>query len=148
MKATLRSIGDSGPASWPPIWICPWSGFSSPAIRRSVVVLPAPVGPNRHTNSPSAMVRSMPVTAVTSPKRFSTPRRRTSAWGRSIEQGGSPRAAAPGLEQRQPVGGEAEPDIAAGLHLARRLGARLDLAEVGIDRHDLGGAEILGAIDR
>ena len=32
---------------------CPASGFSSPAIRRSVVVLPAPVGPSSTKNSPS-----------------------------------------------------------------------------------------------
>jgi hypothetical protein len=47
----------------------PRSGISRPAIRRSVVVLPAPVGPSSTTNSPSATVsdRSL-MTAVTSPK--------------------------------------------------------------------------------
>src|SRR5262245_31228400 len=54
---------------------------SSPAIIRSVVVFPHPEGPTRTRNSWSRTVRSMPATATTSPKRFSTFSRTTSATG-------------------------------------------------------------------
>ena len=39
----------------------PLGGSSKPAIIRSVVVLPQPLGPSRVKNSPSAMSRSMVV---------------------------------------------------------------------------------------
>src|SRR3954468_15844189 len=51
----------------------PSSGRSKPAIIRSVVVLPQPDAPSSEKNSPLAMSRSMPSTAVTSPNRFTTP---------------------------------------------------------------------------
>ena len=38
----------------------PASGVSSPAMMRSNVVLPDPLGPTSDTNSPCAMARSMP----------------------------------------------------------------------------------------
>ena len=44
--------------SRPPITTLPRSGRSSPAISRSVVVLPAPVGPSSTTNSPSRDARA------------------------------------------------------------------------------------------
>src|SRR5439155_23255240 len=47
---------------------------SSPAIRRSVVVLPAPLGPSRTKNSPAATSRSRLFTARTAPKRLPRPR--------------------------------------------------------------------------
>src|SRR5581483_1087595 len=50
--------------------ILPEDGSSSPAIMRSVVVLPQPEGPSRTKNSPSAMVNDEARTAVKSPKRF------------------------------------------------------------------------------
>ena len=52
-RAAPRS---SRAVSSPPIETVPASGISSPAISRSVVVLPAPVGPSSTKNSPSAMV--------------------------------------------------------------------------------------------
>ena len=45
----------------------PSSGFSSPAISRKVVVLPAPVGPSSTKNSPSRIVRSSSEMAVVRP---------------------------------------------------------------------------------
>ena len=57
--------------------ISPASGASKPAIRRSSVVLPQPLGPSRASSSPS---RDVEVGAVDGddvvPKRFVTPRRR------------------------------------------------------------------------
>jgi hypothetical protein len=40
---------------------------SSPAIMRRIVDLPQPEGPTSTMNSPSAMAKSAPVTAVTPP---------------------------------------------------------------------------------
>src|SRR4051794_36455920 len=55
----------------------PSSGRSKPAIIRNVVVLPQPDAPSREKNSPLAMSRSIPATAVTSSKRWPPPPRRT-----------------------------------------------------------------------
>ena len=46
--------------------------FSSPAIMRSKVVLPQPLGPSRVTNSRFRMARSMSLTASWEPKDFDT----------------------------------------------------------------------------
>ena len=51
----------------PPMETVPLVMDSSPAIIRSSVDLPQPDGPTRTMNSPSAMSRSMPLTASTSP---------------------------------------------------------------------------------
>src|SRR5690348_11301378 len=141
-------MGESGVASCPPIAIRPPSGFSSPAIRRSVVVLPAPVGPSSTTNSPSWMMRSTPLTAVMSPKCFSTCSRRTSAMERSLEQRRPDRPAALRVEQGQAARYEAEADIFARLDLAGGFGPRLHLAERRVDGDNLRRAKILAAIDR
>src|SRR5215472_9241144 len=45
----------------------PESGCSNPAINRSSVVLPHPLGPSRTMNSPSVTVREMSVSATTPP---------------------------------------------------------------------------------
>ena len=50
-------------ATLPSISIVPRSLRSSPAIMRSVVVLPHPLGPSRATSFPSGMSRSRPSTA-------------------------------------------------------------------------------------
>ena len=50
---------------------------SKPAIIRSVVVLPQPLGPSMVKNSPSAMSRSIASTAVSSPNRLVTELRTT-----------------------------------------------------------------------
>ena len=53
--------------SAPPIMIAPDVGSSSPAIMRSVVVLPQPEGPSKVTRVPAAIVNEMSLTAATSP---------------------------------------------------------------------------------
>ena len=62
----------------PPMHTSPSVGASSPAIIRSVVVLPQPDGPMIAMNSPAAISRSRRCTAVKSPNRLTTPERITS----------------------------------------------------------------------
>ena len=54
-------------ATTPSMASVPESMAASPAIARSVVVLPHPEGPSKHTNSPGAMSRLTPCTAGTLP---------------------------------------------------------------------------------
>ena len=56
------------------ISIVPSSGVMAPRSISSVVVLPAPFGPRKPTRSPGATMTSTPLTAWTSPKRFTRPR--------------------------------------------------------------------------
>src|SRR5262245_55384865 len=75
----------------------PASGDSSPASRRSVVVLPHPDGPSREKNSPRRSSKDTPSTARVAPKRLETSRnstldterkRRTGrAFGKSLGSG-------------------------------------------------------------
>src|SRR5579859_4165386 len=51
----------------------PLSGCSRPATQRSKVVLPAPVGPSRTTNSRSLISRLTSLSAMLEPKRFVIP---------------------------------------------------------------------------
>jgi hypothetical protein len=51
----------------------PSVALSSPAMMRSSVVLPEPLGPSRITISPLAMSRSTASSAVASPNRLLTP---------------------------------------------------------------------------
>src|SRR5262245_61106086 len=98
--ATSRTAGGLAVTSAPPIAIRPASGRSSPAISRKVVVLPAPVGPRRTTNSPSRTPRSSAPTATVSPNDLRTPVSRTSAMrGLPLEQGGGQGTLAGGIEQ-------------------------------------------------
>src|SRR3954469_24368780 len=53
--------------SWPFTRIRPDVGFSSPAIMRIVVVLPAPFGPRKPWISPGSTDRLTPSTAVNGP---------------------------------------------------------------------------------
>ena len=61
--AMSRSFGGTSFTTWSPITTSPSVMSSSPAIMRSVVVLPQPEGPTSTTNSLSAISRSMPRTA-------------------------------------------------------------------------------------
>src|SRR4051795_6921878 len=65
--AMSRSRARRKVTSSPPRLIVPDVGNSSPAIMRSVVVLPQPDGPSRQKNSPSAMVKLVPRTAAKPP---------------------------------------------------------------------------------
>ena len=56
-----------------PMAMRPASFCSSPAIIRSVVVLPQPEGPSSVRSRPSATVSDTPSTARTAPKRLLTP---------------------------------------------------------------------------
>src|SRR4030081_3653554 len=74
-----RSFGGTSLTTSPSTAISPAVISSSPAIMRSVVVLPQPDGPTSTTNSLSAMSRSMPRTASVSSKRLTTLRSDTCA---------------------------------------------------------------------
>ena len=60
----LRWFGGRLVMSLPSIVIEPEVGCSKPAIMRSVVVLPQPLGPRNDTNSPLSTSRSKPSTAT------------------------------------------------------------------------------------
>src|SRR6478609_6361217 len=146
-KATSRSAGASPVTSRPPIRIEPWSGISSPAIRRNVVVLPAPVGPSKATNSPSPTVNDRSLTACVFLNALETALISTSAMRASLMQRGADRPARLLVEDRQRIGPEIEPDILSGPE--RHAGGRPGL-ECAIARrhgHDLRRAEILRSID-
>src|ERR1700753_3264444 len=101
--------------------IRPASGFSRPATRRKVVVLPAPVGPSSTTNVPSSTVSERSETALVAPNRFETPSSITSAMGelhrtRVIMQRGQDGAARSGVEQRNAIRTEFEPNAVADRH--------------------------------
>src|SRR6476620_6377536 len=102
----------------------PWSGTSRPATRRSVVVLPAPLGPSRTMNSPLAISSERSATALTAPKRLPTPARRSSATERLAAK--RERAPARLVEQRHRGGIEHQADMLAalGLGLGPDLGAQ------------------------
>src|SRR5262245_21906062 len=70
----------------PATQISPASGSSRPAISRSVVVLPHPLGPSSATVSPSARSRETLSTTVRWPKSFvtSTSRRKASGIARNL----------------------------------------------------------------
>ncbi|MNT26382.1 hypothetical protein D3C72_1619530 [compost metagenome] len=61
---TLRSPGPSVVTSRPPMKIEPEVGDSSPAIMRSVVVLPQPEGPRMVVSVPTGTSKLMPLTAI------------------------------------------------------------------------------------
>ena len=69
---TLRSVAPSAVTSSSPIRMRPDVTVSSPAIRRSVVVLPQPDGPSKVTRLPAATMKLTSRTAVTGPYRFVT----------------------------------------------------------------------------
>src|SRR5437763_11548792 len=77
--AMSRSRGGRCTTDFPPMRMSPAVTSSRPAIIRSVVVFPHPLGPTRMTNSWSCTVRSIPATARVSPNLFSTCSRSTSA---------------------------------------------------------------------
>src|SRR6266511_1533988 len=89
----LRSLGGTSVTSSPPISTSPSLTSSSPAIMRSVVLLPQPDGPTSTTNSLSAMSRSMPRTANVSSYFFISLRSvtwamRSSSFGRARREAG------------------------------------------------------------
>src|SRR3990170_5864194 len=71
----LRGCGGTPVTSAPRRRMRPASGCSKPAIIRSVVVLPQPLGPRSVMNSPSRMSNDTSRTASTLSKRLLTPSR-------------------------------------------------------------------------
>jgi hypothetical protein len=71
MTAPTRAVG-SGKSTYrlPPMTAVPSSGRMSPSNMRSVVLFPAPFGPNRPVTRPWVTVSEIPSTADTEPKRF------------------------------------------------------------------------------
>ncbi len=63
--AMSRSIGARLLTTWPSMEMSPELMASSPAIMRSVVVLPQPEGPTNTTNSLSRICRFTSMTACT-----------------------------------------------------------------------------------
>src|SRR5579859_5387103 len=140
-----RDPGGSRVTSRPLIITDPASGRSSPVISRNVVVLPAPLGPSRTRNSPSFTASESSRTASTVPNRLLMLRRMTSAMASAPLVCSPYREAATGVEQRQPLGvkfeayGLADPHGHGGGQPGREPPMR------GIDRDNLGRAEILRA---
>src|SRR6267143_7086553 len=102
-SAGTFTLGADENTGVPPIRISPDAGFSSPAIARSVVVLPHPDGPSKVRCSPAPTVNVTPRTATTPPYR--TTRSRTSIDARAIvtrPQPG-PRAARPRTGEPAPL---------------------------------------------
>jgi len=60
----------SARASMPKTEIAPLSGRSNPVTMRSVVVLPAPLGPRKPSTSPRSTVNETPSTARLAPNVF------------------------------------------------------------------------------
>src|SRR4249920_1501143 len=106
----------------------PASGRSRPAIVRSVVVLPAPVGPSRTINSPSAISRDRSWTARTSPKRLVMPESLTSATDLSVVQGAAQCTSRSRIEHQKALGAERKAHVVADAYRHRRWQPRLDLA--------------------
>src|ERR1700677_2075065 len=65
-----------------------WTG-SNVLITRMVVVLPAPFGPSNPKTSPRSMQRSIPSTAILSPKRWRNPLTRRAGPGAPRSEEGS-----------------------------------------------------------
>src|SRR3982074_2859464 len=68
-----RFAGGRSPTLRPWIRICPPVTSSSPAIRRSSVVLPQPDGPTKTTKEPSSISRLASLMMLTGPNDFRTP---------------------------------------------------------------------------
>ena len=69
---TFRLFGGRFVMSLPSTLMLPESGYSKPAIMRSVVVLPQPDGPRNEMNSPRSADSSKSSTAVKAPNDFLT----------------------------------------------------------------------------
>ena len=140
---------------------CRHRASRGPATRRSVVVLPAPLGPSSTMNSPAATSSVRSRTACTSPKRLAdalehagqpwaapscTRPCATRVRAGAVVARGAQRAAAGGVEQRHLRGVEARGRPGRRAAPARRCrpGAQRRALR-GLAGDDLAGAEVLGA---
>src|SRR5262249_53123216 len=145
-----RVPGGSRVTSRPSMKTVPASGRSRPVTSRSVVVLPAPLGPKRTTNSPSLTASERSRTASTWPKRLLMCRSETLAMGFALLANGWPARRLNGhsglrVEQAQGTEAERETYRLADLHRHARRQPRLDRTLLGHDGDDLGRSQILGA---
>src|SRR5947208_3805 len=124
----------------------PASVVSRPATNRSSVVLPAPVGPSRTTNSPLGTVRLTSFTASTPPKRLVTRSMTTSATCGLFEQATLQRAPRDSIEDSQAFFGEPQADVFAVAQTPPRWNARFHHAVLGMNRNDLHGTHILDSV--
>src|SRR5690348_8108974 len=132
-----RAAGGARVTSRPSIQMAPASGCSSPAMRRNVVVFPAPVGPSSTTNSPSTMLRERSRTATVSPKRLSTCCNRTSAIAVALMDRAPRRAPRRRVEHDEVLGLEREADSLAEPDRQARRQTRLDAPLVDLEGDDL-----------
>src|SRR5688572_5775204 len=72
----------------PSISASPWSGFSTVYNMRSVVDLPAPLGPNKPVICPSRALKLTPRTAATLPNDLQSPRASSISVSRTGSRGG------------------------------------------------------------
>src|SRR3954452_20340470 len=82
-RASLLRAGTGRPR----ISISPASGIACAVSRRMVVDLPAPLGPSSPTHVPSGTSRFSWLTAVRSPKRLTTSRRRSASTPSRVSRG-------------------------------------------------------------
>ncbi len=73
MEIALRTASASRTTSWPQTIAVPLVGADRVASIRTIVVLPAPLGPSRDVTVPASTRRSMWSTATRSPKRLVSP---------------------------------------------------------------------------
>src|SRR6476646_1056767 len=147
-----RVPGGSRVTSRPSIKTEPASGRSRPVTSRSAVVLPAPLGPKRTTNSPSFTTSERSRTASTWPKRLLICRRETLAMSCALlahrwRDRRLNRHSGFGIEQAQGTEAECETHCLADLHWRARRQPRLDRALLGHDGDDLSRSQILGPED-
>src|SRR5256885_2419177 len=122
----------------------PVSGVSRPAASRSVVVLPAPVGPRSTTNSPSPTCKLKSRTACARPNDFETPSRMSSAMGHPLVQGRSEHSARCLLEEGELLRTELQTRGLARPHPDVRRDTGLDERALrGGEGDDLVRAEVL-----
>src|SRR5690606_4617751 len=135
-----RCSGGRSVTSRPWIKTRPVSGCSSPATRRSRVVLPQPEGPTTATSSPSATARLTPSTAATGPKRLC--RSISAKPGRPPGPGSLAAGAAPAGGSRCMGGSPLPPPQPRGQHFRQPKDAARDGHQQ--HRHGRGAAEIPG----
>src|SRR5271169_4424690 len=138
----------------------PESGCSSPATSRKSVVLPAPVGPSRTMNSPSATDSETSASARTSPKRLFIPESVISDMCRPLGNGrtgtghepewvvmthGSDGSSCGGIEEVRAIVAKGQSDGLIGPDRQARRGAHLNLTPARRDRHNLYRSQILTA---
>ena len=67
LRASGGALPEGEETTRPPTRMWPSDGCTKPAISRSVVVLPQPEGPSRHTRVPFSIARSTSLTTVALP---------------------------------------------------------------------------------